>query len=106
MPAGILGHMWHALRHALTTILAWAGVAFIATILVSEIVAYMTAGSRALLEPTTHLAAFLLALAIGYAVGVLTLMAETVGLLMKSAQDLERAGIAGVKRLERIEQSS
>lgn len=106
MPAGILGHMWHALRHALTTILAWAGVAFIATILVSEVVAYFTAGSSALLEPTTHLAAFFLALAIGYGVGFLTLMVETIGLVMKGAQDLERAGISGVKRLERIEQSS
>lgn len=106
MPAGVFGHLWRALRHALTRILAWAAIAFIATVLVVEVVAYFTAGASALVTPTTHLAAFALAIAIGYAVGFLTLIFETVALLAEGARDVERAGVSRVESLERIKQPS
>lgn len=104
MPAGMVGHLWRALQHALGKILAWAGAAFVATALLAELIAYLAAGPSALTTATTHLAAVALALAMGYAVGFMALIVETVALLAHGAQDLERAGIAGVDRLERIEQ--
>ncbi len=104
MPRGVFGHLWRALRHALTKILAWAGVAGVASALVVEVVAYVATGPSALTMPTTHLAAIALALAIGYAAGFITLIVETVGLLARGAHDLERAGVSGLERLERIEQ--
>ncbi len=104
MPAGMVGHLWRALRHALGKILAWAAVAFVATALLVELIAYLAAGPSALATTTTLLAAGALALAVGYAVGFMTLIAETISLLARGAHDLERAGAAGVERLERIEQ--
>lgn len=108
MPAGMVGHLWRALRQALGKILAWAGATFVVTALFVEGVAYVAAGPSALTTATTLLAAAALALAMGYAVGFMALIVETVSLLARGAQDLaqdlERAGVAGVERLERIEQ--
>lgn len=104
MPAGMIRHLWRALRHALGKILAWAAVAFLATALLTEVVAMVVAGPNALVTLTPHLVALALALAVGYAVGFTTLIVETVTLLEHGALDLERAGAAGVERLERIKQ--
>lgn len=106
MPAGVFGHLWRALRRALAKVLASTGIAAIATVLTVEVVAYFAAGANALLTPTTHLAALALALAIGYAVGFLTLIFETIALLAEGARDVERAGVSGVEKLERIKQPS
>ncbi len=103
MPAGMFGHLWRALRHALGKILAWAGGAFVVAALVVEVVAYLAAGPSALVTVTTHLAALALALAVGYAVGFITLVVEAIGLLAHGANDLERMGISGLKQLERLE---
>jgi ABC-type multidrug transport system permease subunit len=100
----MFGHLWRALRHALGKILAWAGTAFVATALLVEVVAYLAIGQRALISAPTHLAAVALALALGYAVGFMVLIAETVSLLALGAHDLEHAGVSAVERLERIEQ--
>jgi hypothetical protein len=64
----------------------------------------MVAGPHALATLAPHLVALALALAVGYAVGFTTLIVETVALLERGALDLERAGAAGVERLERIKQ--
>ena len=104
MPAGVLGHLWRALSHALGKILAWAGAAFVVTALVAEVIAYFAAGPSALTTLTTHLAAAALALAVSYAVGFMALIVETVSLLAHGAHDLECVGAAGMERLERIEQ--
>lgn len=104
MPAGMFGHLWRALRHASGKILTYAGVSCLVAALVVELVAYLAAGSGALKTPATHLAAAALALAVGYAVGFTTLIAETISLLARGALDLERAGVASIERLERIEQ--
>lgn len=104
MPAGMFGRLWRTLRHALAKILAWAVGAFIASALLVEVVAYFAAGPAALVAPTTLLAALAFALAVGYAVGFLTLIVEAVGQLARSAHDLERAGISGLEKLERIKQ--
>ncbi len=103
MPAGMFGHLWRALRHALGKILAWAGGAFVVAALAFEAIAYLTTGPSALAAATTHLAALALALAVGYAVGFLTLISETVSLLAHGAHDLERAGVSDLQRLERLE---
>jgi hypothetical protein len=104
MPGGTVGHLWRALQHALGKILSWAGAAFLVTALLAEGIAYLAAGPSALTTTTTLLAAAALALAVGYAVGFMALIVETVSLLARGAQDLERAGAAGMERLERIEQ--
>ncbi len=104
MPAGMVGHLWRALRHALGKILAWAGAAFVVTALVVEVIAYSAGGRSALASIWIQLTALALALAIGYAVGFLVLITETVSLLARGAHDLERTGAAGLTRLERIEQ--
>lgn len=104
MPAAMIHHLWRALRHALGKILAWGAVAFLATALGAEVIAVVAAGPSALMMLTTHLVALALALAVGYAVGFTTLIVETVALLERGALDLERAGAAGVERLERIKQ--
>ncbi len=104
MPAGMVGHLWRALRHASGKILTWAGASFLVAALVVELVAYLAAGPGALLTAPTHLAAVALALAVGYAVGFTTLIIETVSLLARGAHDLERAGVASIETLERIEQ--
>jgi hypothetical protein len=101
----MFGHLWRALRHALGKILAWAGVTFVATALLVEVIAYLATGPSALMSAPTHLAAVALALALGYAVGFFVLIAETVGLLTRGAHDLERAGASAVERMERVEQS-
>ncbi len=104
MPAGIVGHLWRALRHALGKILAWAGATFVVTALLVEVIAYLANGSAALGSPATHLAAVALGLAVGYAVGLLTLISETGTLLAHGATDLERTCVSAVERLERIKQ--
>ena len=104
MPAGIGGHLWRALRHALGKILAWAGATFAVTALLVEVIAIVASGSAALRSPATHLTAVALGLALAYAVGLLTLIAETVALLARGATDLERTGVSAVERLERIKQ--
>ncbi|HET9979282.1 MAG TPA: hypothetical protein VFQ32_02485 [Ktedonobacterales bacterium] len=104
MPAGMFGHLGRALRHALGKILARAATAFVIVVLLTEVVAWLTAGSGALLTLTTQLVALALGLAVGYAAGFTTLIGETIALLEHGALDLERAGAAGVERLERIKQ--
>ncbi len=104
MPAGMFGHLWRALRHALGKVLGWAGVAFLATGLLVEVIAFVASGPSALLAMTTHLVAVALALAVGYAVGLMTLVVETIGLLERGATDLERTGASAFERLERIKQ--
>lgn len=104
MPAGMFGHLWRALRSALGKILAWAGGAFVVTALLVEALAYVATGPSALVKTPTHLAALALALAVGYAVGFMTLVVETVSLLAHGAVDLERTGVSALERLERIEQ--
>ncbi|MFI5278167.1 MAG: hypothetical protein ACHQ1E_12920 [Ktedonobacterales bacterium] len=104
MPAGMIRHLWRALRHALGKILAWAVVAFLVTALLTEGATMVIAGPHALATLAPHLVALALALAVGYAVGFTTLIVETVALLERGALDLERAGAAGVERLERIKQ--
>jgi len=104
MPAGLFGRLWRTLRHEFAKILGWAAGAFAVSALLVEVIAYLAAGPGALAAPTTHIAALAFAVAIGYAVGFLTLVAETVGLLARGAHDLERAGISGLEKLERIEQ--
>lgn len=104
MPVGLFGHLWRGLRHALGKVLGWAGVAFLATGLVVETVAYFAAGQSALLTMTTHMAALALAIAVGYGVGFTVLVGETVGLLARGAGDLERMGVSEIERLERIKQ--
>lgn len=104
MPVGMFGRLWRALRHALGKIMAWAGVAFVVTTLFVEVIAYLAAGPGALAEATTHLAALALALAVGYTVGFMVLIVETVGLLARGAHDLEHTSVSALERLERIEQ--
>ena len=104
MPAGIVSHLWRALRHALGKILTWAGATFVVTALLVEVIAVVASGSPALRSPATHLAAVALALALAYAVGLLVLIAETVTLLAHGATDLERTGVSAVERLERVKQ--
>lgn len=106
MPMGMSGRLWRALRHALGKILAWAGMAFLATALVVEVIAYVATGPAALVTPTTHVAALALALAVGYIAGFMTLIFETVGSLAHGARELEHAGVSALERLERIEQPS
>ncbi len=104
MPAGLFGHLWRGLRHALGTVLGWTGVAFLATGIVVELVAYLATGPSALLAATTHMAALALAIAVGYGVGFTVLVGETIGLLARGAGDLERMGVSEIERLERIKQ--
>jgi len=104
MPAGVVGHLWRALRHAFGKILAWSGAAFVVTALLVEGIGVLASGSAALRSPATHLAAAALGLAVGYAVGLFTLLAETVALLARGATDLEREGVSTQERLERIKQ--
>jgi hypothetical protein len=100
----MLEHLWRALRHALGKILGWAGVAFLATALLVELIAFLAAGADALVALTTHLAALALAIAVGYVVGFTVLVEETISLLARGAHDLEHSGGTALKRLERIKQ--
>ena len=104
MPSGMFGRLWRTLRHALAKILAWTGGAFAAAALLVEAIAYVAAGPAALLTPATHLAALAFGLAIGYAVGFLTLIVEAVGEFARGAHELELAAVSPLETPERIEQ--
>lgn len=88
VPAGILFHLWRALRRAFARICLWFGLTGLIAVIVTELAGILATGQLPGLP--THLAALALGLAVGYSAGMTVLAAEIFRSLLTLVRDVGR----------------